>query len=102
MGCTILASARGTQADWFRNILANPHVRVQIKTREFAAVAEPVTDPGRIADFLELRLRRHPRMLGMILRSEGLPSNPSRLQLEDYACRLALVILHPDLEQDAP
>lgn len=101
-GMYYIGSARGTKADWFRNILADPHVRVQIKTREFTASAEPVTDPKRIADFLELRLRRHPRMLGMILKSEGLPSNPSRLQLEGYACRLALVILHPAGDPEAP
>jgi deazaflavin-dependent oxidoreductase (nitroreductase family) len=90
-----IGSARGTRADWFRNILADPHIRVQVKSREFAAIAEPVTDPARIADFLELRLRRHPRMLGMILKSEGLPPNPSRPQLEDYARGLAMVIIHP-------
>jgi deazaflavin-dependent oxidoreductase (nitroreductase family) len=90
-----IGSARGAKADWFRNILADPHVRVRVKSREFAAIAEPVTDPARIADFLELRLRRHPRMVGLILKSEGLPPNPSRSQLEDYARGLAMVIIRP-------
>ena len=90
-----IGSARGTKADWFRNILADPHVRVRVKSREFAAIAEPVTDPARIAEFLELRLLRHPRMVGMILKSEGLPAKPSHLQLEQYARGLAMVILHP-------
>jgi len=68
-------------------------VRVRIGAHEFEALAEPVTDPCRIADFLELRLRRHPKMVGAILRSEGLPAEPSRLELEAYAYRLAMVIL---------
>jgi deazaflavin-dependent oxidoreductase (nitroreductase family) len=94
-GQLYIGSARGTKADWFRNILADPHVRVRLKSREFPGIAEPVTDCIQIADFLELRLRRHPRMVGMILKSEGLPARPSRLQLEQYSQGLAMVILHP-------
>jgi deazaflavin-dependent oxidoreductase (nitroreductase family) len=90
-----IGSARGVKADWFRNILADPHVRVRVKSKEFAAIAEPVTDPARIADFLELRLRRHPRMVGLILKSEALPPHPSRTQLEEYARGLAMVITRP-------
>src|SRR5512142_3199248 len=94
-GAIYVASARGTKADWFRNILVQPCVHVRIGLREFDARAEPVTDPCRIADFLELRLRRHPRMVGAILRSEGLPASPKRQELEDYARQLAMVIIRP-------
>lgn len=91
-----VGSARGTKADWFRNILANPCVQVRVKSHQINGTAEPVTDPGRIADFLELRLMRHPQMVGAILRSEGLPASPRRAELEAYAARLAMVIIHPD------
>ncbi len=97
-GAFYVGSARGTRADWFRNVVADPRVRVRIGSRELEAVAEPVTDPCRIADFLELRLRRHPRMVGAILRGEGLPTPPSRLDLEEYARRSALVIIRPIAE----
>ncbi len=95
-GAIYVASARGAKADWFRNILADPCVHVRIGMRQFDARAEPVTDACRIADFLELRLQRHPKMVGAILRSEGLPAAPSRLDLEAYAHRLAMVILRPE------
>lgn len=94
-GLIYVGSARGTQADWFRNIPANPRVHVRVESRQFQGVAEPITDPVQIADFIELRLRRHPRMIGAILKSEGLPAVPSRAQLEDYARNLALVIIRP-------
>jgi deazaflavin-dependent oxidoreductase (nitroreductase family) len=94
-GQIYVGSARGTKADWFRNILADPYVRVRVKSREFSGIAEPVTGYLRVADFLELRLRRHPRMMGMILKSEGLPTKPPRLQLEEYARDLAMVIIRP-------
>ncbi len=94
-GAIYVASARGPKADWFRNILADPCVKVRIKSREFEGLAEPVTDPCRIADFLELRLQRHPQMVGAILKSVGLPASPSRGELEEYASQLAMVIIRP-------
>jgi deazaflavin-dependent oxidoreductase (nitroreductase family) len=94
-GAIYVASARGTRADWFRNLAADPRVTVRMRNRVFEGTAEAVTDPCRIADFLELRLRRHPRMVGAILRSEGLPAAPTRAELEEYARQLAMVIIHP-------
>jgi deazaflavin-dependent oxidoreductase (nitroreductase family) len=94
-GVYYLGSARGQQADWFRNIQANPVVHVRVKSQRFTCRAIPVTDPAQIADFLGLRLERHPRMIGAILKSTGLPSHPTRPQLEAYAAQLAMVILDP-------
>lgn len=88
-----VGSARGAQADWFRNLVANPRVEVRVKSQRFCGQAEAVTAPDRIADFLELRLRRHPRMVGMILKHDGLPARPTRADLEAYAQKLAMVII---------
>jgi len=90
-----VGSARGQAADWFRNIQAHPRVQVRVKSHSFTCLAQAVTDPSRIADFLELRLRRHPRMVGRILKASGLPENPSRASLEAYAAQIAMVILDP-------
>lgn len=90
-----IASARGSKADWYRNILANPNVEVRVKSRQFHASAEPTTDPSRIADFLQVRLKRHPTMMGNMLRSEGLPKNPTREQLECFAENSAMVVIRP-------
>jgi deazaflavin-dependent oxidoreductase (nitroreductase family) len=97
-GAFYLGSSRGQKADWFRNILANPHVEIRVKSRRFRGVAETVTDPARVADFLELRLKRHPKMIGTILQREGLPAQPDRAQLETYAAKLALVVVRPEAE----
>lgn len=88
-----VASARGQKADWFRNIVANPHVQVQIRDQRFDSEAEPITDPARIADFLELRLKRHPIMLRMMLAAEGLPLRFDRAALEQFAAQKALVAI---------
>ncbi len=89
-----IASARGQEADWFKNILANPQVHVQIRDREFEALVEPVTDPARIADFIELRLRRHPLMIRLIMHLfDGLPWRFNRAELEEFCKQKALAIL---------
>ncbi len=95
-GAIYVASSRGQKADWFSNVVANPQVEVRVKSRRFRGIAETTTDPKRIADFLEERLRRHPKMIGRILRWEGLPAKPSRAQLEEYAAKLALVVIRPE------
>jgi len=94
-GVFYVASARGRQADWYRNILANPRVEIRVKARRFNGLAEPIADPARIADFLELRLERHPRMMGAMLRGEGLAARPDRAQLEKLAARIALIAIRP-------
>jgi len=92
----VVASARGYESDWFKNILADPHVHVQINTREFDAIAEPVTDTQRVADFIELRVKRHPVLLRLIMfLADGLSPNFNREQLEKYCSNRAIVILHP-------
>ena len=91
-----IASARGVDADWYQNILANPGVHIQIRDREFDAVAEPVTEPGRIADFIELRLRRHPIMIRLIMRLfDGLPLTFSRSDLEKGCLKKAMFMVSP-------
>jgi deazaflavin-dependent oxidoreductase (nitroreductase family) len=91
-----IASARGQEADWFKNILANPHVHVQMREREFDAMAEPVTDPLRIADFIELRLKRHPVMIRLIMiLFDGLPLRFNHADLDIFCQEKALAVLHP-------
>ncbi len=97
-GLIYVVSARGQKADWSQNILEAPRVEVQVKSGRFDGLAEPVTDPTRIADLLKLRLQRHPRMIGAMLRAEGLPAPPSRGLLEQYAAARAMLIVRPTTE----
>jgi len=91
-----LGAARGLKADWVRNIQANPQVEVRVKSLNFQGQAEVITDPVRIADFIEVRLQRHPFMIGMIMqRAHGLSKQPSREQLERLAEKEVLVIVTP-------
>jgi deazaflavin-dependent oxidoreductase (nitroreductase family) len=93
-----LGAARGLKADWVRNIQANPQVEIRVGAKRFIGQAEVVADPSRFADFMEVRLERHPRMIGFIMeKAHGLPRRPSRAQLEELAKNEAFVIVHPAL-----
>lgn len=95
-GTLVVGSVKGTKADWVRNVVADPHVEVRVRRSRLSGTAEVCVEPGRIAEFLELRLRRHPRMVGRILRIRGVPPTPNRSQLEAYATGLAMVTITPD------
>jgi deazaflavin-dependent oxidoreductase (nitroreductase family) len=95
-GVYYVSAGRGYKADWYRNIMADPHVHVQVSRCAFDCVAEPVIDPTRIADFLAYRLKRRPLMMGLIMmKMHRLPMRPSRTQLEELAKTLAVVTLAP-------
>jgi len=92
-GVYYVASARGVKADWYRNLVVCPKVDVQIGDVRFSTLAELMSDPRQVADFLELRLNRHPLFMGAILMLEGLPRKYTRRDLEKFGERLAVVNL---------
>lgn len=92
-----LGAARGKQADWVRNIEANPVVQVKVKRLSFSGTARVSSDVREIADFLETRLKHHPLMIGMIMqKAHNLPRRPSRQQLEELAKSEVMVVITPD------
>jgi hypothetical protein len=97
-----IGSARGIEADWFCNLLVDSKVRFELLGVEHHAFAEAITDPVRIADFLELRLENNPRMIGLMMRLEGLPKDFTRAQLEEFASQKAIVVLHPETDNQDP
>jgi deazaflavin-dependent oxidoreductase (nitroreductase family) len=90
-----LGSARGVEADWFRNAQANPRVQCQIRDHKFDGVARAITSPEEVADLLALRLKRHPLMIGLLMRLEGLPLRFKRSDLEHFATGKAFIEIIP-------
>ena len=99
-GRIYLGSAFGRKADWVKNILANPAVDVQIKSQKLTGNAVVVDDPAQIIDFLQIRYGRHPKMIGRILKSEGIPIPPSPKDLKEYAKGMAMVVIDPSFHSD--
>jgi len=94
-GAVYVASARGCQADWVRNILANPNIEIELEDIHFHAQAQVITDSTQISDFLEIRLKRHPLMMGAMMFFHGLVPRPNRDQLYELAVDLAVVKFNP-------
>jgi len=56
-----IAAGWGGNTDWYRNLLANPRVTVQVGRRKFVALAEPAPDE-EVARYMMDVSQRHPRM----------------------------------------
>jgi deazaflavin-dependent oxidoreductase (nitroreductase family) len=91
-----VGAARGMKSDWVRNILAQPRVEVRVKNHRFTGRAEVITAQEKIIDFLELRLRNHPRMMAAMLKANGIPQKPNRAELARYAAKIAMVAIQPE------
>ncbi len=95
-GAYCVGAGRGSSADWFRNILVNPLVHVQVSQFEFDCQAEPVTDLDKVMDFLEYRRKHHPFMIGLIMKfAHRLPMHPTRAQILELSKSTPMVILRP-------
>jgi hypothetical protein len=64
-------------------------------SKYFSGIARVINQPDQIADFLEYRLKRHPIMIGIILKMDGIPARPDRDELLHYAQRLVVVRIDP-------
>lgn len=56
-----IAAGWGGHTDWYRNLLKNPNVRVQVGRRKFKAIAEKASDE-EVARYMMHVSGRHPRM----------------------------------------
>ena len=92
-GNIYLGFARGIQADWVRNIQADPNVEVELKGEVFPAHAEVILNGKRITDFLGTRLERHPFMIRGMLLIHGLPPWSGWDRLAKLGEDLALVMI---------
>jgi deazaflavin-dependent oxidoreductase (nitroreductase family) len=90
-----VGATRGIRSDWVKNILKDPRVKIRVKSQKINGNADVITDPSKIADYLEFRLEKHPRMMGAMLKADGIPSAPNRAQLEEYADQVVLVAIRP-------
>ncbi len=90
-----LGVADGERADWYRNLCACPEVELQVGRQQLKGHAESVSDTGRVADFLQYRLKKHPLLIRAILRSDELKGRIDRAALIKYAQGIRVVAVTP-------
>ena len=71
-----VAPGWGGNTDWYKNVLHNPHVTVQVGRRKFHAVTESVP-AQEAAEFMQTTSRRHPSMDKVWNRWSDLPVDGS-------------------------
>jgi deazaflavin-dependent oxidoreductase (nitroreductase family) len=54
-----LLPLRGSDTDWYRNLLRNPTIRVAAGGAEHTSKAAPVTDPGRVSEVVDKFRRKY-------------------------------------------
>ncbi len=102
-GLVVGSRIRGERSDWYRNLLVQPEVTVQVGSRTFAAQAETVRDPHRRREFvaqLAQRWDRNERMTPRPVRwlmGRLMGADPDRFLREDleHADELPCVVLTP-------
>lgn len=84
-------SGWGTRPQWFKNLLADPHVTLQLGGQTFAATARVVDQPGEASRVLHLFRRRAPFVYDpMLARMSREPTYKLR-KLPDLADRFTIV-----------
>ncbi len=66
---------------------------LRVGDRSWRGPARAVLDAGEIADLLELRRRRHPVMVPLIMTAEGVAPWASRARLERFAAGKAILVI---------
>ncbi len=93
-GDLYVASMRGEQAAWYRNLLSDPHVQVRVGRLRTEALAEPIRDPQQVIVFLQDRLHHRPRMIAAMLKGDGVSDTHDLQQLAAYGKQITPVVLH--------
>jgi len=102
-GVYYAGSMRGDRADWYRNILADPHVLLRVGDKQFPALAETIENSEQVMDFLKYRLQRSPRMISAIMRADGFQGDMNdAAALRRYAQGVTIVSLRPAPEPETP
>ncbi len=91
-GCVYVWAGFGVRTQWYRNILADPHVECLLPSAAFAGIAETVTDPEEWLP-AATALRDALGVIGRLTITD--PAGASEEELEELRTRLPLVRIRP-------
>jgi deazaflavin-dependent oxidoreductase (nitroreductase family) len=96
-GSYVVASGWGPQAAWYRNIVENPAVSVEVANRTIPVTAEPLTEDVGAEIFANYAARR-PRIAAFVLpRVLGMSVDGSEADFRAVGRRIPFVRLTPRL-----
>lgn len=97
-----IVSLWGRRADWYRNLVDHPLVRVQVAGRDFPACAQPIASPDELWRVLRLFRKSNPLVDAILENMTGFHAHASPADLRDAHDRLTGVRLDPAASEDAP
>lgn len=95
-GSYLIGSARGLKADWVKNILKEPRVRVQVGQNQIMGLGKVISDPNLVANFIEDRFARHPKFIRLLFWLQGYREDLSREDFVRYARERVMVAVTPE------
>lgn len=93
-GSYVVCSGFGTRAAWYRNVLANPRVRVRVGNHEMPATAEPLGEDDGAA-VMATYARRRPKAAHKLCRFMGFVVDGSDSDYREVGRRLPFVRFTP-------
>ena len=85
----------GLRSDWFRNLIANPNVQVQIARRKFSgrATVLPLKEGG---DILVEFINQHPNYVRLMMRIIGIEIRFNEEEIRSLVSEMPIVEISPD------
>lgn len=93
-GAYVVASGFGEKADWYRNVMANPEVTIQVGRKRIAAHAERLPLP-QAAVIMLVYNRNHPAALRTLAGLLGYRTDGSESDVRFFADIIPLIALTP-------
>jgi len=93
----IVASGFGEKADWYRNIIAQPLVAIQVGKQHMAARAEQLPTPEAVREMLDYN-RRHPTALRTLAGIMGYRTDGSEDDIRALGEIIPIVAFKPQEE----
>ncbi|MFN8663480.1 MAG: nitroreductase family deazaflavin-dependent oxidoreductase [Thermomicrobiales bacterium] len=97
----IIFAGWGVQSDWYKNLLANPEVTIQVGSKTIKATAKPVEDPARRRELM-LQMRKRsgqcgpPEPMRSVLKATGVFDYEGELDMAvEQAGKLPVVEITP-------
>ncbi|MGW4298431.1 nitroreductase family deazaflavin-dependent oxidoreductase [Streptomyces sp. NPDC004646] len=94
-GMWVVASRFGADADWYRNLRAQPKTVIQVGSRHYAVTAHFLT-PGEGADVMEGHARRRPRAARRLCSFLNIPCDGTESGFREAGRAISFVRLDTD------
>lgn len=100
-GVYYVVSGWGERSDWYRNVMANPRVAVQVGNHKFDATAERLA-PEEGARIMLSYAREHPQALRMLAQMMNYPLDGSEESAQEFGRMIPVLAFRPVSGVSAP